>query len=122
MFLEGQEGEGMLRFIMTLLGKDYEPCKSCQVLKQQLEVANNEKKEILDLTVSLFKPQPMPVNYDGPKGVIKGYKRLSTRIREKEREDFERAQAIERNKKEDEEAAKVASLEDELGVSNAIHE
>ena len=48
----------MLRFISFLLGKcSYESCKSCEILKQQLEISNNEKKELLDTLLNLMRPK-----------------------------------------------------------------
>lgn len=50
----------MLRFISFLLGKDYESCKSCEILKQQLEITNNEKKDLLDTLLNLMRPKVAP--------------------------------------------------------------
>lgn len=36
-------------------------CKTCEVLKQQLTLVNNEKKELLDTITSLIKPK---INYE----------------------------------------------------------
>lgn len=47
----------MIRFLMFLLGKQYETCKSCDTLKQQLALANEEKKELTDTLLSLLKPK-----------------------------------------------------------------
>lgn len=102
----------MLRALFALLGKEYEPCKSCEVLKQQLEVANREKHEILELTINLFKPAPMPLNTGSPMTPIGGHKLLRHRIREKEREDKETAKVLARQKQEEE----IAKKEVKLGV------
>jgi hypothetical protein len=42
---------------MTLLGKNYETCKSCEVLKQQLEISNGEKAQLLDQLLNITKPK-----------------------------------------------------------------
>ena len=47
----------MIRFITFLLGKIYEPCKSCETLKKQLEFVNAEKRELLDILLSLVNPK-----------------------------------------------------------------
>jgi hypothetical protein len=48
----------MIRFLLFLLGKtNYEPCKSCEVLKQQLTLANEEKKDLTSTLLNLLKPQ-----------------------------------------------------------------
>ena len=48
----------MIRFIMALLGKQYEPCKGCEVLRQQLAVVNEEKKELTQTLIEIVKPKP----------------------------------------------------------------
>ena len=47
----------MVRFISFLLGKPYESCKSCEVLKLQLEQVNSEKKELLAVILDIVKPK-----------------------------------------------------------------
>lgn len=47
----------MLRFISFLLGKPYETCKSCEILKQQLAIVNEEKKELTSTLLGLIKPK-----------------------------------------------------------------
>lgn len=47
----------MIRLLMFLLGKDYETCKSCNTLRQQLELANQEKKELTQTLMNLIKPK-----------------------------------------------------------------
>lgn len=56
----------MLRFISYLLGKNpYEPCKSCETLKHQLDIANRRNDELIETILSLVKPEvisnPVPV-------------------------------------------------------------
>lgn len=48
----------MIRFISFLLGKPYETCKSCETLKQQLAVVNEEKKELTRTLIEIVKPKP----------------------------------------------------------------
>lgn len=48
----------MTRFILFLLGKTgYEPCKSCETLKAQLNIANHEKEVMTQTLLDLLKPQ-----------------------------------------------------------------
>ena len=42
---------------MFLLGKPYEVCRSCEVLKQQLAIANDEKAQLTETLLSLLKPK-----------------------------------------------------------------
>lgn len=47
----------MIRLLLHLLGKNgFEDCKSCETLKQQLEFAQSEKKELLDTLLKIVKP------------------------------------------------------------------
>lgn len=54
----------MIRLLLRLLNiKDYETCKSCETLresretlKQQLDLANNEKRELMNTLIQLTKP------------------------------------------------------------------
>lgn len=48
----------MIRFISFLFNREYEPCKGCEILKQQLEVVNAEKKELTNTLVTLILPKP----------------------------------------------------------------
>lgn len=48
----------MIRFISFLLGKEYEPCKGCSILKQQLALVNEEKKELTSTLIAIIKPAP----------------------------------------------------------------
>jgi hypothetical protein len=47
----------MLRFIMSLFGKKYEPCAHCALLREQLEYERDNNKEMLLTLTSLLKPQ-----------------------------------------------------------------
>ena len=47
----------MIRFLSFLLNKPYEPCKSCETLKQQLEFERSEKKELLDTILRIVNPK-----------------------------------------------------------------
>lgn len=48
----------MVRLLLHLLKiKDFEPCKSCETLKTQLDFANIEKKELLETLLILTKPE-----------------------------------------------------------------
>lgn len=35
-------------------------CKGCEILQRQLDIANNEKKELLDTILSLVRPEVIP--------------------------------------------------------------
>lgn len=50
----------MVRFISRWLGINYDSCKSCETFRQQLEIANNEKRDLLNTLLDLMRPKVMP--------------------------------------------------------------
>jgi hypothetical protein len=57
----------MFRFISFMLGRDWEPCRSCENLKQQLEFERSEKRLLIDTLVSIVSPKavespPLEIN------------------------------------------------------------
>jgi hypothetical protein len=48
----------MFRFIAHLLGRPYEPCRSCQILKEQLIFTNERNKELEQTLVNIVRPTP----------------------------------------------------------------
>lgn len=47
----------MLRFITFLLGKQYEVCKSCETLREQLSYERDEKKRLTDTLLNIINPK-----------------------------------------------------------------
>lgn len=48
----------MIRLLLRLLNiTDFESCKSCETLKQQLAITNAEKKELTETILSLVQPK-----------------------------------------------------------------
>lgn len=47
----------MLRFITFLLGREYEECKSCQTLKEQLSFEREEKKRLTETLLNILNPK-----------------------------------------------------------------
>jgi hypothetical protein len=47
----------MIRFIKHLLGLTYEECKGCEVLRQQLAIANDEKQRLTSTLLDIIKPK-----------------------------------------------------------------
>ena len=47
----------MLRFISHLFHLNYESCKGCEVLNQQLAIANQEKRDLTETLLNLIKPK-----------------------------------------------------------------
>ena len=79
--------------------EEREVCKSCEILKQQLEIANFEKSQLLNMITS--KPAPeerAEINYDKVKP-----KMITWRVRQQmlEAEDRERARILREQRKSD---------------------
>ena len=48
----------MLRLLLRLLGiKDFDTCKSCETLKDQLEFERSNNKELTETLISIIKPK-----------------------------------------------------------------
>jgi hypothetical protein len=53
----------MLRLLLRLFGiKDFEVCASCETLKQQLDLANDEKNRLTETLLRLVKPEVIQQN------------------------------------------------------------
>ena len=124
----------MLRFICFLFGKTYEPCKGCEVLKQQLVIANENNKQHEELFLSLL--QPKVVEQPAAREVPALNKPLNTFTKRREvleAEDRNKAKALEStfivkpddiNRMTDHKhtagnPGSVEKLEQELGIENA---
>jgi hypothetical protein len=82
-------------------------CKSCETLKMQLEIANYERKQMLD---ALIKPsQPQPVTESAPPQSIRPHS-IPWAVRKQmlEAEDRKKFQVIEEQRRNDEALAKAA--------------
>lgn len=77
----------MFRFLAFLFGKEYEPCKSCEILKEQLihynmennrlsqaliDLAkdNSERKELIDTVSSLIRPRDIRAQNESARQLI----------------------------------------------------
>lgn len=96
------------------------PCASCDTLREQLAIANVEKRQMLDSILSLTKPsEPAPspqVDYEKLKPKMTTW---NVRRQMLEAEDKKQAQVLAEQRKsvvEATRAAEIAKLEKELGV------
>lgn len=92
-----------------------EPCRSCETLQMQLSIANDEKRQLLNLIMSSAKssvPLPEPINYEklAPKA-------MTWNVRRQLLEQEDRAQAKILAEQKAHAASSIASLEKELGVA-----
>jgi hypothetical protein len=121
----------MFRFISFLLGREWEPCKSCENLKQQLEFERSEKRLLIDTLVNIVKPKeveaaaPIEINQIQQSSAL-----FSRRRQALEEADRKEAQILAQKKNlgipddvkkfisidGDRVRASVAKLEEELGI------
>ena len=88
-------------------------CQSCETLKQQLEIVNYEKRELLNKLIREPEPLAQPdFSQMRPKAVP-----WNVRRQELEAEDRRKAQIIREKEKELKSISNVDDLEKELGVS-----
>jgi len=115
----------MLRFISFLFNKPYEECKGCEVLKQQLTIANEEKKQLTETLLSLVKPK----TYEAPAIELQPIQSKvglwSRRRAELERQDRETARTLRDSKnigRPDgfKEIDNISKLEEEVGISEEV--
>jgi hypothetical protein len=95
-------------------------CASCEVLRHQLEIANYEKKQVLQALLDSSKPvQPEERVQVNPESLKPRAIPWMVRKQMLEAEDKEKAKVIVRNRKLQEQAKdnSVNELEKELGVS-----
>lgn len=127
----------MIRFLLALFGRSYEAyekCKTCEILREQLEYERSEKAEMLGTLTSLLKPVPIiQSGIQEPKPISPSGMVWSRRRAELEKQDRERmrvqtsspviARPDKELIKEDKGPKTVDQLEHELGVveSEGIH-
>lgn len=119
----------MIRFILFLFGKQgYENCKSCETLKLQLALANEEKKQLTDTLLNIIKPKIYEAPAQELKPIINSAGLFSRRRAALESADREAAR-IQRDStiigKRDDELknikldSSVEQLEEELGIKES---
>ena len=84
----------MIRFIMTLLGRHYEPCKSCETLREQLAYERGNNSHLTQTIISLARPSSIPQPVPSISGstnikLPQPFTRLSQRRAEAEQADRE---------------------------------
>lgn len=86
----------MFRFISFLLGRQYEECKGCEILKQQLYIVNEEKRQLTQTIIDIVKPQPPAIQHvtSGTTVPITAVSSFSRRRAAREVRDREEAKAL----------------------------
>ena len=86
-------------------------CESCETLKMQLAIANNEKAALLNRLLEKPEPEQRPDTSNLKAVLPTRHQNWNVRRQILEREDRERAKALQRNQRESEpEAPKVTSV------------
>lgn len=103
----------MIRLLLSLFNRKYEPCKACEILKEQLEIANREKADAIQTLLSLVQPQKQMISTEPVLRVPlqTAGKSWAVRRAELEREDRHAAQLRAANRE-----PAIAKLETELGI------
>lgn len=102
----------MIRLLMFLLGKEYETCKSCDTLKQQLAIKNEEVRVLNETLMSLLKPKvyenpaielgsmkPTALTFTQRRAALEARDRLTAQVKNESKvlgkSDIEQAESIE---------------------------
>ena len=88
----------MIRFISHLFKLSYEPCKGCSVLQVQLQIANENNKELTKTLLNLLNPKVIEVPAVAVNPIKQNLTTFSKRREALEAEDRNKA-AVERNSK-----------------------
>jgi hypothetical protein len=110
----------MLRLILRLLGiSDFEQCKSCEILKQQLAFVNDEKRQLTETLLKIVSPKVYEAVPQELNPVIQTSGLFSRRRAALEAKDREEAKILSEGKhlgKSDDKLKEIENLEKELGV------
>ncbi len=110
----------MIRLICFLLGKDFEPCKSCETLKQQLAIANEDRERLTDSLLNILQPkvvESVPVELNPVTQTAGLFSRRRAALEAKDRHDAQILAGSKSLGKPDIEALKnINELEAELGI------
>ena len=99
-----------------MLGKPYETCKSCETLKQQLEISNMEKRDLMNTILNIVRPQTFessPVELEHVKPMFTLWSKRRAVLEESEKVKTRIIKDSPNVAKTDDEISK---LEQELGV------
>jgi len=78
----------MIRLILRLLNiRDYEGCKSCETLKQQLALVNEERERLTSTILNLVKPQVIPQQVTQTAPLVQSVSTFSRRRAELEKSE-----------------------------------
>lgn len=111
----------MTRLLLRLLGiKDFEVCQSCETLKQQLLIANEDRQRLTDTLINILQPKvlesaPIEINQIAQTSAL--FSRRRAALEAKDREEAKILKSSNNLGKPDIAAVKnINDLEKELGV------
>lgn len=111
----------MIRFLTFLLGREYEECKSCKTLKEQLDFERAEKKELTKTLLEIIHPKVIeaaPVELNPINQTSATFSRRRAALEEADRQ---KAKVIQNSKhigSVDKVTANISDLEAELGIDS----
>ena len=107
----------MLRIILRLFGiKDFEVCQSCETLKSQLAIANEDRQRLTDTLLEILRPKvaeaaPVEINQLQQSSALFSRRRAALEAKDREEAKILRNSTV-LGKSDD----NIAKLEKELGV------
>lgn len=116
----------ILEKLFGLQAEEVQLCESCETLKSQLAITNEQNRQLLRSLLELTNPKPAaPVETKEIQPITNKY--VPWRVRQQMLEEADRAKAAIIRRREDEiadikkqsEIIKIEELEQELGVNNA---
>ncbi len=112
----------MIRFILRLFGiKDFEPCSSCENLKEQLRFERDEKKRLTDTLIQIVSPKTIEAPSIEINQVAASSALFSRRRAALEAKDREEARILKNSTnigKPDDSLKSIEKLENELGLTS----
>jgi hypothetical protein len=114
----------MFRFLLRLFGiSDFDTCKSCEILKQQLSFANEEKKELTKTLLDIIRPKVVeaaPIELNQIQQTSALFSRRRSALEQRDREDAKILKQAVHLGKPDFVTDQITTerLEQELGIEN----
>ena len=110
----------MIRFLTFLFHREYEPCKSCQTLKEQLAYERDNNHRLTQVLLDIVKPKvveaaPIEMNQIAQSSAI--FSRRRAALEEKDRQEAKILRERKHLGVPDKPDDSIAKLEQELGVS-----
>jgi hypothetical protein len=101
--------------LRKLFGLNPISCLTCEVLRDQLDKSEGERKELLARLLEKDKPELVTQSADEPRAITPQFTPWRVRQQMLEQEDRKKAQLMRDRQKE------IYKLEKELGVKDAVH-